>query len=113
MGTSNWTPYLFNSKCDCKSSISWVHQIEHPNSEAREQYNRLCLYIAKIYNYKGDYNQVRNWAFNTAYLRNIDVNEWKSVLKSEDFYSLSNYFNNRDSYTDSVCDSYDDNNRWY
>ncbi len=22
--------YLFNSKCDCKSSISWVHQIEHP-----------------------------------------------------------------------------------
>ena len=104
---------MFNSKCDCKSSISWVHQIEHPNSEAREQYNRLCLYIAKIYNYKGDYNQVRNWAFNTAYLRNIDVNEWKSVLKSEDFYSLSNYFNNRDSYTDSVCDSYDDNNRWY
>ena len=25
--------YLFNSKCDCKSSISLVHQIEHPSSE--------------------------------------------------------------------------------
>ena len=24
--------YLFNSKCDCKSSISLVHQIEHPSS---------------------------------------------------------------------------------
>jgi hypothetical protein len=31
--------YLFNSKCDCKSSISWVHQIEHPNSEVNLKRN--------------------------------------------------------------------------
>ena len=49
--------YLFNSKCDCKSSISWVHQIEHPISEvpirvAIEQIQSVCneMHGAKINN---------------------------------------------------------------
>ena len=39
--------YLFNSKCDYKSSISWVHQIEHPIFEI-EKYTNYAVKLIKF-----------------------------------------------------------------
>lgn len=66
------------------------------NVEAREQFNRLCLYIARIYNIKEDYSNVLFWANKLAYVPSISIAEWLPLLNPQDFEELSEYFTNCD-----------------
>ena len=83
---------------DCKAFHKYgVFGAYHINNvEAREQYNRLCLYIARIYDQKGDYTSVRFWANKLAYVPSITIEEWKSLLDEHDYEELREYFSDCD-----------------
>lgn len=66
------------------------------NVEAREQFNILCLYIARIYNLKRDYSNVLFWANKLAYVPSMSIAEWTSLLNTQDYEELRNYFTNCD-----------------
>lgn len=63
--------------------------LQYKQTEAREQYNRLCLYIARIYSKRGNYSKVQEWASNIAYLREVNLTEWSEILTVSDYRELT------------------------
>lgn len=80
------------------------------NKEAREQYNRICLYIAKIYKHKGDSSQVSLWADNLAYIRDYSLDEWHQLLTEDEYQELRELFRFRDINYESTADVWNDYN---
>lgn len=78
------------------------------NRDAREQYNRICLYIARIYDIRKEYSQVQFWANNLAFIRDISVSEWESLLNPTDFEELRDFFGSCNSDTDAASEAWND-----
>lgn len=78
------------------------------NVEAREQYNRVCLYLAKIYHERNEYTQVQFWANNLSFIRNFSVSDWKLLLNDTDYTELKEFFDQCDLDTDTLADVYSD-----
>lgn len=90
------------------SDFHKFHIFQFRNHDARRQYNKMCLYIAKIYDERNDYYQVKKWADKLAYLPHESVDKWESILDSDDFEELNEKFDNRDEWNDAASDSLND-----
>lgn len=61
--------------------------------KAREEYNRLCIYIARIYSKYEDYSKVKEWANKLAFIPNWDdIIDWRKLLHEEDFNEIQRNF---------------------
>lgn len=84
------------------------HIFQYRNHDARYKYNEVCLYIARINFYRGNYEQVVKWANKLAYYPHISLDEWESLLTSSDYDDLKDKFGNHDDWNGAASDSLDD-----
>lgn len=96
--------------CDSFHRYGLLGAYHWSNKEAREQYNRICLYIAKIYKHKGDSSQVSLWADNLAYIRDYSLDEWHQLLTEEEYQKLRELFGCRDIDYEATADVWSDRN---
>ncbi len=91
---------------DCKNFHRFF-LLQYKDINAREQYNMLCLYIAKIYSHEGNYDKVYKWSSHLAYVPHYDLQAWSDLLTESDLCDLKELMSDRDTRIDTVREVYE------
>ena len=91
---------------DCEN-FHRFYRLQYGDIDARQQYNILCLYIAKIYNSEKNYKKVYEWSSHLAYIPHYNIEDWSKLLTKSDFDGLVKLISNRDDSIDVLREVYE------